>query len=197
MKPNYELKSAILNSDYLKEYKDINKAIYNFMYDKNIATPYNYEQALNKQFELFYNNDEIYKECKRIDKAFLNRKQRLKSRIFNMLEKGTCYFLTLTFEDNFINLKDNTKRRYVTDYLKSISNIYIANQDFGSKTNREHYHAIILADSIDINWKYGFQCNLKCYGNKDNKLGIYVAKLSNHAIKNTNKRSVMIYSKCQ
>jgi hypothetical protein len=79
--------------------------------------------------------------------------------------------------------------------------MYVANIDYGAKNKREHYHALINCDKIDFsNWrKYG-NINAERVKNKDIesdkiKLSKYIAKLSNHAIKETTKRSCLIYSR--
>ena len=79
--------------------------------------------------------------------------------------------------------------------------MYVANIDYGSKNKREHYHALINCDKVDFkSWrKYG-NINAKRVRNKDiesdkTKLSKYIAKLSNHAIKETTKRSCLIYSR--
>lgn len=164
-------------------------------------------------------------EAEKIIKAEYNRITRLRSRISLFLNcKEPTNFLTLTFSDKILqNSTPTDRRRYVQRYLKSQSSYYIANIDYGEKKGREHYHAVILG-KIDLEpWrKYGHILSEKVgnrkeltrknvpkrYRNLDEptqkrlmladtekKISKYVAKLTNHAIKETTKRSVMIYSK--
>lgn len=141
-------------------------------------------------------------ECMRIDNANNHRVRRLKERIKNMLNKGQCIFLTLTFNDTTLsNTTDKERRIAVVRYLKSFKTEYVANIDFGKENHREHYHALILADKINYKkWnKYGNingkKIRLRDIDNVKTKLAKYIAKLTNHAIKETTKRSALIYSR--
>ena len=75
----------------------------------------------------------------------------------------------------------------------------VANKDFGARNGREHYHAaVLLKGKIDYSkWKYG--ClngqKIRLNGMSDVRLAKYIAKLTNHAIKETCKRNVLIYSR--
>lgn len=145
---------------------------------------------------------DVYKECLRINHATYNRTKRLKDRIASMLLSGDCLFLTLTFNDLTLDSTTAKERRVaVSRFLKSFDCRYVANIDFGSKNNREHYHAVVCSNSIDLhNWrKYG-NINVKHVRNRDidkdkTRLAKYIAKLSNHCIKETTKRSSLIYSR--
>lgn len=146
-------------------------------------------------------NDEL-KECFKINRAEYERTKRLKRRIESMLLAGNCLFLTLTFNDKSLATTTPQQRRVaVSRYLKSFNCKYIANIDFGSRNHREHYHAVIQSDKISFDeWrKYG-NINAERVRNREinadkTKLAKYVCKLSNHAIKETTKRSCLIYSR--
>lgn len=111
-----------------------------------------------------------------------------------MLTRFECVFLTLTFTDKVLNsTTQETRRRYVSRWLKSKSDYYIANIDYGSENEREHYHAIINC-RVDNSWEYG-AINFKQITNKNEKaLAKYINKLTNHAIKATTKQNKVIYS---
>lgn len=143
-------------------------------------------------------HQKIWLECGRINHAYRQRVKRLKDNITAMLQSGQCYFVTLTFSDDTLaRTTAETRRRYVTRFLKSQSHTYCANIDFGAKNGREHYHGILLADKVNVSdWdKYGFS-NAKAICNTDDsvKLAKYISKLTNHAIKDTTKGSRAIYS---
>lgn len=143
-----------------------------------------------------------YKECLKINHASYYRTQRLKQRIESMLLNGSCLFLTLTFNDDTLqNTTPKERRVAVSRYLKTFNCMYVANIDFGKENGREHYHAVINADKISFDsWrKYG-NINAERIRNRDlksdkTKLAKYICKLSNHAIKETTKRSSLIYSR--
>lgn len=167
-----------------------------------------------KRYSKGLNTNELYDYCKKnnllkefheahkINHAFHGRTKRLQERVKSMLLNGNCLFLTLTFTDaTLLETNSKTRRDYVRRYLKSFGVPYIANIDFGKLNKREHYHAIINTSMIDYSpWrKYG-NINGEKIRNKDiendtKKLSKYVAKLSNHAIKETTKRCCLIYSR--
>lgn len=143
-----------------------------------------------------------FKEALKILHANYYREARLKARIEKMLLNGSCLFLTLTFNDNaLITTNEKQRRVAVSRYLKQFNCQYVANIDFGKDNGREHYHAVINTDSINFeSWrKYG-NINAERIRNKNivsdkAKLAKYISKLSNHAIKETTKRSSLIYSR--
>lgn len=144
----------------------------------------------------------VFNEIVRIERAGYNRATRLRKRIETMLLNGDCLFLTLTFNDDTLtNTNENTRRQLVVRYLKSFNCQYIANIDFGAKNGREHYHAIINTNSIDLKaWRKNGNINVQRVRNKDievskTRLSKYISKLSNHAVKETTKRNAIIYSR--
>lgn len=150
----------------------------------------------------FFLSDEdnlsIWREAERINLAFYARVKRLKTRISDMLHQGRCYFLTLTFSDDTLcRTSDQTRRKYVTLFLKSVADVYVANIDFGETTGREHYHAVVLTNSVDMSaWdRYGFSKAQKI-ASEDHFTPIakYISKLTNHAVKATTKGCRAIYS---
>lgn len=208
-KPDYKLKSKIL-----KEYKNLDlynkcqKVLYKYVYGKTV-TYEEFIQAGETLHLLEKNNPREYKEYSRISNAKCKRVQKLKGRIFDMIYKNDCLFLTLTFSDMSLERTSaDTRRQLVRRFLNSFNVPYVANIDFGKKNGREHYHAVIETGRIDYSkWKYGAINGLKIRNDikyDDNgvmtsesveKISRYVAKLTNHAIKETTKRSVIIYSR--
>ena len=153
--------------------------------------------------ETYYNlvkNDSDVKQVESIQLSYRKKALRIKTYLNAWLEKGSVIFGTLTFTDDVLNnTSSKTRKRYVERYLKNADVAYIANVDYGAKNDREHYHFIIATGNKNKleNWQYGF-FNLKLVGNSESdsiKVSKYVSKLTNHAIKNTNKRCVIIYSK--
>ena len=153
--------------------------------------------------ETYYNlvkNDSDVKQIESIQLSYRKKALRIKTYLNSWLEKGSVIFGTLTFTDDVLNnTSSKTRKRYVERYLKNADVAYIANIDYGAKNDREHYHFIIATGNKNKleNWQYGF-FNLKLVGNSESdstKVSKYVSKLTNHAIKNTNKRCVIIYSK--
>ena len=146
--------------------------------------------------------NDVYFECIKINNASYKRTKRLKERIGSMLLDGSCIFLTLTFNDDTLFLTNEKQRRVaVSRYLKQFNCKYVANIDFGAANHREHYHALIQTDCIDYTswYKYG-SIKGERIRNKDlhtdkTVLAKYICKLSNHAIKETTRRSTLMYSR--
>ena len=139
----------------------------------------------------------LIQECLRIENANSKRVKRLKLRIERIIDANNSTFLTLTFSDKVLNeTSAETRRKYVARFLKSCNAPYVANVDYGSKNHREHYHAVIGSQTIALsNWAYGGNKALKIVINNTNALSKYVCKLSNHAIKETTRRSSLMYSR--
>lgn len=187
-----------------------------------IKTNMDLDTALQKRCFLLAHYPKEYAEAEKINLARYKRVGRLKKRIKSILLEGNAVFLTLTFRDDVLSsTSPQTRRQYVRKYLITQSNNYVANIDFGAKNGREHYHAVVSGDCDLSLWneKCGFALAesvarrtnskkipkryahlngeaLKAKLQEDNEkaLSKYVAKLTNHAIKETTKRSVCIYS---
>lgn len=137
------------------------------------------------------------------------KKDRLLKRIKKYLNIGTCWFFTLTFKDEYLNIRNDRegekgfftekqRRNWVRRFLKQYSTCFIANIDFGPETDREHYHGIIVIDDptfID-KWKYGYSNIKRISDNPESsqKLTKYILKIANHFMKKTVKRNRVIYS---
>ena len=217
MVKNYELKRFCLENQLQKVAAYISKNYF-------ISEKYN-KQALNvKDFNLdksreliaraqvHYDNaktlcdlscneygDLTMKIASQLNHNQYERKIYLKNRIGQFFMTKKCYFLTLTFNNHTLeNTTHETRRRYVTRFLKSQSTDYVANIDFGKKNEREHYHAITTEIANFKDWeKYGF-ISVKSCRNTENDLervAKYINKLTNHALKETTRQNRIIYSK--
>ena len=133
-KPNYVVKSYILaeRKDLIENVRIISKSKY--ISYKGIDTgrflgPCNdLDYCLNLEQQLIAENEYLYNEALKINKADLNRNVRLKNRISKYLSMGNCLFLTLTFDDSVLNnTSEDTRRQYVRKWLKKYSSYYIAN----------------------------------------------------------------------
>lgn len=211
-KINYELKSHVLN-DYGDLLKDVNRASklayatrlfnetgvisYCLEHEEEYKT---HEELLNYCLE--HELIEEYLECFKILHSTYARTKRLKDKVKSLLLNGDCVFATLTFNDDTLaNTTAKTRRTYVSRYLRSFNVPYIANIDFGSENRREHYHAIINLKRLTLEgWRNYGNINVKRIRNKSidkdtARLSKYISKLSNHCIKETTKRSSLLYSR--
>lgn len=200
---NYELKAHVLNdySEVLKLQREHSRLVYLDTYT-DVKIDAEYKETVNEMVSYFFEDEnalQIWREAERINLAYYARVKRLKDRISSMLREGRCYFLTLTFSDATLErVSAKTRRRYVTYFLKSLSDTYVANIDFGSQNQREHYHAVVMADGVDMSaWDcFGFSKAQKIASEDDfTPLAKYISKLTNHAVKATTNGCRAIYSK--
>lgn len=203
--PNYQLKAKVISSGKVQEFKKISRALYlaykNESPCEKSNSNYDCATALERRSILFSDNPEEYRECRRVANANYEQTKRLKKRIEHMLTTSNeCVFLTLTFAPDVMeNTSPQTRRRYVQRFLKNNFSCFVANIDYGKENGREHYHAVANNRVDPHKWKYGALNVQKVRYNPEKydstKLAKYVAKLTNHAIKETTKRCVLIYSR--
>lgn len=205
-KPDYEYKGSIISNKINREVGYLKKNIFiNNLFDD--LGFYDANTLDNDSINIIYDNlcDKFgfrsIIESIRINDARYHKIRRLNKKIDSIINTTeNSFFLTLTFTNvSLEKLSEKTRRRYVHYYLKSISCNYVANIDFGKKNHREHYHAVVQCDRINSKlWKYGnldFELIDISKEKTTELLSKYVAKLVNHAIKETNKRCVLIYSR--
>lgn len=209
-RPNYQLKACVLKTDYVVNQRKFSKLKYQIetLWYRGVM-PYdsfNDLVALDK-LELLADklsqNEEYYLEAKKINESFYKRSVRLKERIEHIVcTYPKSLFLTLTFNDLTLNSTTALqRRRIVVKWLKKHVSCYVANIDFGKTNGREHYHAVVgVFDNINL--KSWFDSGLGTCVSKtivktssEDALAKYMTKLTNHAIKETNQRSVIIYSR--
>ena len=202
-KPDYALKSEVLKTDFPALQREINKTYFGYDVKHNV-TEEEFRKAILLEQLLIEENPTFYTEARKINRATFARNTRLKKRIEQMLNSGSCLFLTLTFRDDCLNKTNaDTRRKFVLRFFEQFKTLYIANVDFGKQKGREHYHAVLLADEIDYHlWEHGTIKGERVRYNKDDRsdasaerLARYTNKLVNHAIKETTKRQALIYSR--
>lgn len=141
-----------------------------------------------------------YLDCAcRLVEAQRRKKARIKDKTSNIVLGDYGLFVTLTFNEETMTKTDREKRRrLVQRYLKENATNYVANIDFGKKNGREHYHALVDASLNLENWhKYGAIKieHIRATQKSADKVPQYIAKLTNHAIKETAGQIRMIYSR--
>lgn len=157
-----------------------------------------------KQVEAFFSStphaQEVWDMAHRLNVNKRARARNLRRYVERMVDsdKGAL-LLTLTFRDDLLKLKPLTRRHYLKTWLRTHCKYYVANIDYGGQNGREHYHAVVYGiDEVGLKeWseKYGF-IDARRIGNKDSDkkaVSKYVAKLTNHAIKETTKSSRILY----
>lgn len=136
-----------------------------------------------------------------VDKAVENFKHnysqfmyRLYNRIESMLEYHKYnYFATFTLNEEYINIKENTLIRYSKEFLNNYNTIedFVCNIDYGTDNNRMHVHCVI-SSNVRINysemikiWKRGAIKNRPIIVKNKYKIGRYITKIGNHAVKDS------------
>lgn len=223
--PNYPLKAFIFTAcpDLLKKVN--NACFNNYCayaletYGEIIKPKFSPYKAIDSSIDLqrLYELEgyDLVNECVKINNANYHRKDRLKERItkiyFDSIKRdATCYFITFDFcDDTLEKTSELTRRRYIQRWLKQHCFHYVANIDYGKDdkyTNREHYHCFCSSTqyaNMIHDWheltNSGINIKKLRIENDMNesyqKLSTYIAKLTNHAIKDSVKRNVYIYDR--
>ena len=194
-------KEPLLVSDlFIKEVNKYKRSLPWIKYDRIE------EDIVNHFCDLGYSVPYV-KEALRLLNSNNKRRVRCYDKIIWLFDNyDVVFFGTLTFKDQVLNnTTSETRRRYVSRYLKSISDCYVANIDFGDKeknpesNEREHYHCLLAIDKEPSSWPYGFSKFKKVILKDDSAtcLSKYIVKLSRHALKQTSngKAPRLIYSK--
>ena len=200
------LKQIILENKLHCEVGDLSLKSYR-LYQREVNGLY-YPSLKNYSFEKLIKEKETFikkygnttlKIANNLNHASYKRVARLKERIKEAVESGSAYFITITFNPTTLeNTNEQTRRKYVSRWLKSLTPFYVANIDYGEKNGREHYHAVITSDTRPPkSWNYGFIDILKVNTTETDtkRISKYISKLTNHAIKNTTKSKRIIYSR--
>lgn len=158
-------------------------------------------QTLNPDF--FGIERHELEECERARKCRDQQRRKIEDHIsFIFGHSGyQTYFATFTFKDSSLDLKADTRRQRIRRLLSKTCDDFILNIDYGSETDREHYHALIALKEGHFNEYKNEMGHLKIkeldgykLGNYDiekvrdtekdgERLARYVAKLTLHSVK--------------
>lgn len=192
---DYEYKSAVLRSGLCDIRRKVDYAF--FLSSTDTSSPFSIPIDEARALFDWYGDTEEWLEAGKINRAFYQRVKRLKARVSDIISQPSI-FLTLTFNDDILaSTSPQTRRRYVSRYLRDNFPVYVANVDFGALNGREHYHAIIQSQNVNYDmWhKNGAIKGEKIVVDNIAALSKYVSKLTNHAIKETCRRCALIYSR--
>lgn len=136
--------------------------------------------------------------------ARIQKVGRIKKRLLYLLIRYKyIWFCTFTFNNNYINKCERTKRDLIKSVLNTHDFKYILNIDYGKNTQRQHFHCIIATDiDMDLNQYFqtfysgGFSLSIQCKKGLDDltRLTKYIDKLVNHCIKSTTNRQRLVYN---
>ena len=162
--------------------------------------------------------EEVFKLIIRDKKNRCNKRSRTKTKIKELVvlystskaKRKYLVFGTLTLDDHYLSLKEDTYIRKIHKWLKRHFAVAILNKDFGEKTGREHYHFIgITTEEIEQlfnengspkkskkgyeiyelvkkDYELGFEptlCKIDLEKNDIDKTTSYLLKLNNHSNK--------------
>lgn len=204
---NYALRSRVFQLDETEKIYRLYKLYRRVEHckDYGLSMPEEYHPEINNDdfefLQAFYPAE--WAECEKIYTADKSRSYRLKIKVRYMLTLSKCRFLTLTFTDAVLaSTSEHTRRQYVRRWLASLDCAYIANVDYGSENNREHYHALVACRPTDkqlADWifNYGalYSQPVRPSLGSTVRLSKYVSKLTNHAVKVTTRRTCLLFSR--
>lgn len=97
---------------------------------------------------------ELLQVARNIVSSQFQRYKRAFNRTNEYIKAGEGVFITFTFSDQALKTDEKTRRVYVSRCLRDLSKDYIANIDYGTKSEREHYHAIIRLNGCRLKSKW-------------------------------------------
>ena len=186
--PAYTL---VLYEDFFKYYK---------IKEKDIP----YYKKCNEMYLYFTSNyPDLWDEAGRIWNATKQRRYKLRKKIEDLFQEyDKLCFLSMTFTDEYLSkTTQKNRRKYISSYLCGLGVPYVGNIDFGLLNGREHYHALVArrlskSELEQYRSKFGNLFVEMARKSRDaGKMSKYIAKLTNHAIKQTTKRSALLYSR--
>ena len=193
---NRELKQELIENGKYDTYRKTRR----LLFEANIEDP---DNVLNDLLTLHNFNNQELKESEKIRKNTQQQRQKIKKHMKYLFARNDfdLYFVTFTFSDDTMNKTNANTRKQKVRKTATKADDFILNIDYGSQTEREHYHAIIaLYKSRNEEYKQdGKHIKLKCFdsynygfckikkikrGKKDlDKLSDYEAKLTEHSLK--------------
>lgn len=192
-KYNKDYKASVIDKGLVKGLVDNKKALYKGAKIK--LRRFNEDGELD--FAIVCDNWDLYAsicrgENKDFDCAYLliqskqAKVRKVKEKIKDIVMSSNAIFITLTFTDDVLaRTSAQTRRRYVSRYLKAQGCRYVANIDFSPDLNREHYHAVIDKRVNLKDWSYGFSYaeQIRAHDRDLTKISKYITKLTAHALK--------------
>lgn len=97
---------------------------------------------------------ELLQVARNLDSSNYQRFKRVFDRTNEYVKAGEGVFLTLTFKDDALKATSQTRRVNVSRTLRDLSCEYVGNIDFGTETEREHYHALVRLNGLQLKNKF-------------------------------------------
>lgn len=189
---------------------------------KSPVMDYNGGYVVNPLIERPTMSVEQWEQCVRVFNNGLARKKRLRARVSGW--SGYVYFVTLTFTDDQLELSADSRRHNMINPLLRVLREkyglvdYIGVKEYGRKTDREHYHFLMLCESelpfserktiktwkgrvrevlkgtpIEEHWKALVDVSEVASDSKDGLLS-YITKVAGYIDKDNGKTQHLIYA---
>lgn len=152
---------------------------------------------------------EDYRRTLKEYNAYRSRVKRRNEYISSMIDTfctssyNSLYLASFTFTDDVLsNTSGSTRKKYISDFLKDNTLDYFACIDFGKKTQREHYHALLVTDEpmvvshtsksgkqflqfCNVSYPYGFYSLREVESGDSVKTARYAFKAGGYAFKSS------------
>ncbi len=205
------------NTDLMQKAKDYNALHFNMIEGYKSEPNYiirefsfqDWDTALKYYMNLSGSDREDFDDALRILRSNGQKRWRLKKVVeewFNNHEN--VFFCTFTLDDNHIDHLLDTNRKLLTSSINDFCNDYICNVDYGSKTDRLHFHGLLCLKDYSVltdqkiidnkkwytfkNWSGGFSSAVKVSHSDSLIIKNYIVKLMYHATKESTKYSNII-----
>ena len=146
---NLDMKIDLLESGEFDQFMKIRKFVYELGEDPD-------------QRDIFPDfSDDVYKALMQLKQQKYQKRSRIK-KWFDFWKKEpdkVMLFLTYKFNDKALQKTQRARKDSVYRQNNRFDD-YICNIDFGPKTNREHYHSVVIADPEVLelmDWKYSWK----------------------------------------
>ena len=188
---DYEYKSFILRH-YPNMIYDMKKAFAGLWFNDYLHMTRETCYKILNFYKSNYPNE--YKECERIINADYKRVKRVRTRIAKIINSDSPVFITLTISDKYYKkLSITTFIIYATRCLSKYDD-YVGNEDWGEENGRFHLH-FVACGRAKFNWLYGFVDVKPIIYKNDISLAKYINKITNHSLKETGRRSCLIFKR--
>lgn len=125
------------------------------------------------------------------------RKKRYRRRLIKLFNNfDNLFFITLTFDNDHISNYEKNIKAFLKE-LRKLKISYLCNEDYGSDFGRVHYHMVSPLSNYRVKklWSCGWSYakRIRVSATSFYKISDYCFKLTNHALKDTNKNYISYY----
>ena len=211
-------RAAILsNDDLMRKAKDYNALHFNMLESYKKEPNYilrdfsfnNWDEAYIYYMNLSGSDRLDFDDALRILRSNGQKRWRLKKVIEDWFNNNeSVYFCTFTLNDDHIDNLLDSNRKLLTKSINDYCNDYICNIDYGSRSDRLHFHGLLCINDTSVlidpkiidnknwytfnNWTGGFSSVVKVSAADSFVIKNYIVKLMYHATKDSTRYSNII-----